>query len=250
MPSEAVSFENDRGQTLSGLIDGAGDRCVVLCSHFTGFKEVGHLHRAARSFADAGLSALRFDYADCIGDSEGACDEMSVTHQVRDTLAAVRALVDRGVEQVGLWGHSLGGLTAIVAAAEASQVDALVSVAAPAKLEWETLFRERCETWREQGYVTFDTWKRGEIRLPWAFYEDLKRYDATELVTRIEVPILVVHAGEDALIALKNAEGIHAAANDPKELVVVDGADHLFQDRELEAEMIEASVGWFERWLA
>lgn len=249
MAAETLSFENDRGQTLSGLVDGSGRTGIVLCSHFTGFKEVGHLHRAARTLADAGFCALRFDYSDCMGDSEGACEEMRVTHQVRDTLSAVDALSERGVDSVGLWGHSLGGLTAIAAASESDRIQALVSVAAPARLQWEKLFRERSQEWEEQGYVTFDTWKQGEIRLPWGFYQDLQRYDATELLAQTEVPTLAIHLGADEMIVPKNAEAIHASAAGPSELITVEGADHLMRGDTDEERVMEASVDWFDRWL-
>lgn len=249
-PRQDVRFENDRGQALVGLVDGEGDLGVVLCSHFTGFKELTHLHKVAKGLAEAGFTALRFDYADCIGESEGACEEMEVTHQVRDTLAALDHLEQaHGVASVGLWGHSLGGLTAIAAAAERGDVGALVTVAAPARLKWEKLFRERAEQWRKEGHITFKTWKRGEIRLPYGFYQDLRRYDAPELMARVEAPTLVVHLGADEMIVEKNAEAIHESAAGESERVTVEGADHLMSDDDHEARVVEASVDWFDRWL-
>lgn len=250
MDREDVRFENDRGQMLAGLLDGEGDRGVVLCSHFTGFKELAHLHNVARGLADAGFTALRFDYADCIGESEGACEEMEVTHQVRDTLAALDHLErDRGVDSVGLWGHSLGGLTAIAAAAEHGEIGALVSVAAPAKLEWETLFRDRADRWRSEGEITFETWRQGQISLPYGFYRDLKGYDATGLMARVHAPTLAIHLGDDGIVQAKNAEAIHASAAGESELVTVEGSDHLMSGDDHEAGVVEASVDWFERWL-
>lgn len=250
MRGQETQFENDRGQALAGLLDGKGARGVVLCSHFTGFKELTHLRNIARGLAEVGFTALRFDYADCIGESEGACEEMGVTHQVRDTLAALEHLQEaHGVSSLGLWGHSLGGLTAIAAAAEHGATGALVSVAAPARLEWEKLFRERSKRWREEGEITFKTWKRGEISLPYSFYQDLQGYDATELMGRVKAPTLVVHLGADEMIVRRNAEVIHESAAGPSELVTVEGADHLMREHEHEARVAEATVDWFDKWL-
>lgn len=243
--TDDVAFDNDRGQELAGLVDGTGDRGVALCSHFTGFKELAHLHRLARALADADVTALRFDYSDCIGESEGACEEMAVTHQVRDTLAALDVLEDRGAKRHGLFGHSLGGLTAIAAAAE-GDVDALAVVAAPARPAWEGTFGSRAEQWKQQGYVTFDTWKQGEVRIPYGFYEDLKRYDAAELIADVDAPTLVVHLGDDELVDRDAAEAIHGAAPEPKELLVVDGADHLMSDRDDERRVVETVVAWMD----
>lgn len=245
MPGRAITFSNPRGHRLAGEIDGEGEHGLVLCSHFTGFKEAGHMVRLARSMTEHGFASLRFDYADCIGESEGACEEKTVTHQVADTLAALEALRSEGVDTVSLWGHSLGGLTALAAAREDADVAAVSVVAAPAHPEWENAFSSMAETWREQGYVTFDTWKRGEVRIDYGFYKDLQRYDAREIVAQIDAPIQVVHAAEDRLIPRRNAEAIVEHARGPTELVVVDGADHLFSDRDHEAEMIEACSRWF-----
>lgn len=248
MPGRELSFENDRGHRLAGEVDGDGDRGVVLCSHFTGFKELSHLVRLGQALGPRGFRSLRFDYADCIGESEGACEDKTVTHQVRDTLAALEALREDGAESLSLWGHSLGGLTALAATCQDADIAAISVVAAPAHLDWETAFSSRAERWREQGYVTFDTWKQGTIRVDYGFYEDLQRYDARDIVERIDAPIQVVHATEDALIDRKNAEAIVEHAAGPTELVEIEGADHLFSQEDHEEQMIEACRRWFDRY--
>lgn len=271
MPRLDVAFDNPDGKRLVGLLDlpeGAGEggdpadgnrgdggtdgppnRGVVLCSHFTGFKELTHLHRLATALADRGIAALRFDYSDCIGESEGGCEDMAVTHQVRDTLAAMDHLRGRGVASVGLFGHSLGGLTAAAAGDEDGDVAALVLVGALAKPEWDTVFSDRAKEWAEQGHVTFPSWKRGEVRIAYGFYQDLQRYDAADLVGRLEVPVLVVHAEEDTVVPRRHADALYEAADEPKALEVIAGADHLFSDRDHEDAMIEVAADWFERWL-
>lgn len=251
MPRTEVTFPNPHGHTVAGVLEGPGDAegGVVLCSHFTGNKDVGHLHRTAMKLADAGLRTLRFDYTDCLGDSEGACETKTVTHQVEDTLAAVDRLREAGPSRVGLWGHSLGGLTAIATACEVDELHALSAVAAPAKLEWETLFKTKADEWREQGYVTFDTWQQGQIRIDYGFYEDLKRYDATEIVANVDAPVQVVVPAEDELVDRKNSEGIYEAAREPKRFDEIPGADHLFSDRDREDEMIGVCREFFQEWL-
>lgn len=249
MPSREVEIPADHQTPLAGLQDGEGARGVVLCSHFTGFKELTHLTRLSRELDEAGLAGLRFDYHDCIGASGGACEDMRVTHQVRDTLAAVRFLRGQGVDRVGLWGHSLGGLTALAAAAEDRGVRALVTVAAPVRPAWDEVFADRADEWAEQGYVTFPTWKRGEVRIDHGFYQDLKRYDAEALARDVEAPVLVVQPGEDELVDPADAGAIHDAAPEGAELFVVEGADHLLSDRAHEEATIDRSVGWFDRHL-
>lgn len=246
MPGRDVAIEADHASPLAGVLDGRGDRGVVLCSHFTGFKEVAHMARLGRALAKAGMCGLRFDYHDCIGESDGACEDMRLTHQVRDTLAAVDHLCDEeGVDSVGLWGHSLGGLTAIVAAASSDRVDALVTVAAPSRPAWDDLFADRAETWKREGHITFPSWKEGEVRIDYGFYQDLRKYDGRETIRDVDVPVLVLHPGDDETVPVQDGRSLHEAARDAR-LVVLEGADHLLTDRDDEMRMVDLSVAWFD----
>jgi putative redox protein len=244
-----VSFPNDHGLQLAGIMDGEGKKGVVICSHFTGFKEVKHYYRLAKALAEESIAALRFDFSDCIGASGGSCEDMKLTHQVRDVFAAIDFMEEQGVKSIGVMGHSLGGTTAVVASANDTRVKALVPVAALAKLEWDTLFKSKVDEWRSQGYITFPSWKRGEIKIKYGFYKDLAKYDATQLIKAVKAPVRVIHPGEDELVPLRNAQGLYENANEPKDLQIVEGADHMFSKPEHEERMVSLCVEWFKRYL-
>jgi len=247
-----VQFENADGLKLVGILDrgsGSDGRGVVFCTHFTGFKEVRHYQRLSKELAKRGISSLRFDYSDCVGESEGSCDGMKLSRQALDTISAIDFMFLSGFESIGLFGHSLGGSTSIVTAANDRRVAALVTAASPAKLEWDVLFKDKAEEWAKTGVMTFPSWKRGEISIGYDFYRDLKKYDATVLVRDIEVPIRIIHPSEDELVSYENAMGIYRNANEPKELSLVNGSDHMFSSKKHEDELISLSVEWFERWL-
>ena len=249
MSSQKISFKNDRNLKLAGIIDGQGEIGIILVAHFTGFKEFKHLYSLAQKIAGAGMQALRFDFSDCVGESEGACEDMEVSHQVRDVLSAIDFMEGRGVKKIGVFGHSLGGLTAITAAANDPRVKALVAAAAPANLDWDTLFTSKAEEWKKQGYITFPTWKKGEIKIKYGFYKDLEKYDAAELVKTFKIPILVIHPGKDELVSMRNAQGIYDNANQPKELKIIEGSNHLFSQEEHEQQLVNLTVEWFKKWL-
>jgi alpha/beta superfamily hydrolase len=246
-----VSFENDRGIKLEGILDGEGNKKgVVLCSHFTGFKELTHLYHVAKALEEKGINALRFDYSDCIGASKGeSCEDMALTHQIRDTSAAISFLEDQGIESIGLMGHSLGGTTAIVTAANDTRIKALVPVAALAKAEWDILFKAKLNEWQEQGFITFPTWKKGEIKINYGFYRDLAKYDCTKLIRATNAPVLVIHGDNDETVTIENAKGIFKNANEPKDLRIIEGADHMFSNKDHEKQMIDLAVEWFEKYL-
>jgi fermentation-respiration switch protein FrsA (DUF1100 family) len=52
------------------------------------------------------------------------------------------------------------------------------------------------------------------------------RYETTQHLSQLNVPTLVIHGDEDAIVPLKYARSIYASANDPKELYIVRGGTH------------------------
>ncbi|MFC4373167.1 alpha/beta hydrolase [Nocardia halotolerans] len=60
--------------------------------------------------------------------------------------------------------------------------------------------------------------------LPAALVPDA--YPNLRRIGRLRVPVLMMHGARDELLPLRHAERLYAAANEPKELVVVPGAGH------------------------
>lgn len=111
---------------------GASSFGLVICNPF-GFEEVcAHqsLRHVACAAAQAGVPALRFDYAGC-GNSEG--DELQpqrVVEWVRSIHRAIELLKEAtGVTRVCLLGLRLGAMLAALAAVERDDVHGLVAIA-------------------------------------------------------------------------------------------------------------------------
>lgn len=69
-----------------------------------------------------------------------------------------------------------------------------------------------------------------------------------EFVPMIQAPTLILQGSEDEVV-LPEAMEIHGALTCPKELHIVQGAGHLFDERpEYLREMNEATCEWFVRW--
>ncbi|MBI2545512.1 MAG: prolyl oligopeptidase family serine peptidase [Candidatus Aenigmarchaeota archaeon] len=258
MASEKVFFQNSRGLKLAGIIDRPDNiqtslPAVVICHGFTGFKEFKPLHNLAKTFAENSFVALRFDFSDCIGESEGKCEDMMLSHQVNDLLSAVNFLEDMDYvdkSKIGVTGHSLGGLTAIVATNTDRRIKLLVPISAPAKVEWQNLFNEDAiKSWVQQGSIEYPTYKRGHVKLHHTFIEDLKEYDGTELIKNVKVPVRIIHGNNDEVVPVKNAHSLFENANEPKDLQIIEDADHMFLKDEHLNKMSEKSLEWFKTYL-
>ena len=71
----------------------------------------------------------------------------------------------------------------------------------------------------------------------------LSRYDFTP-VAETSKPKFFIHAERDEICPLKDAREFYARAAEPKELVIIDGADHVFDGKASEvAEAIEDLLG-------
>ncbi|MFB6294820.1 MAG: alpha/beta hydrolase [Candidatus Nanohaloarchaea archaeon] len=263
MDSTRVTFENSRDMELVGIVthpedvehdDDTVQRPGAILSHsFTGFKEIPHLKALAEELADRGIIAFRFDFSDCVGESDGTCENMTLTNQIDDLENAINYFESRGDVDpagIGLAGHSLGGMTSILVAADDDRSKAIVPIAAPANHEEEKLFQgKEIDRWEEMGHTHFPTVKRGEVKIGWQFYEDLQQYDALDVVGDIDVPIRFVHGTDDEIVPFANSEELFDHATEPKDLHAVEDADHLFRQPSHEEEMVAATADWMEEHL-
>ncbi len=263
MSSTHIEFKNSRGQKIAGIIthpedvehddDSVQRPGVILCHSFTGYKEIPHLKALADKAASRGIVALRFDFTDCVGESEGSCEDMKLSSQIEDLKDAIRYFESRGEvdpDSIGLAGHSLGGMTSIFVASELKSAEAVVPIAAPASSDEEKLFQgNEIERWRQAGHIHFPTQKRGEIKIGWQFYKDLQQYDAREVVSEISAPVRFVHGTEDEIVPLNNSKEMYERAVEPKSLKDIKGADHLFRKKENQEEMVEETLSWIEEYV-
>lgn len=72
--------------------------------------------------------------------------------------------------------------------------------------------------------------------------------DIMDLVPMVNAPTLIVQGSEDKIV-LPEATEIYEALQSPKELHIIRGAGHLFEERpEYLSEMSEVTCAWFIKW--
>lgn len=253
--SRRVRFQNGRGMDLVGILAEQDQPApgVVLTHSFTGYKEIPHLHAAAEALYDAGFTVLRFDFSDCIGESDGRCEDITLTNQVDDLDHAITYLRDQdGCDgTIGLAGHSLGGMTAIIVAQDA-EITALAPIAAPAYEDLSHLVDGDAgmQEWEQQGHHVFDSYRRGDVRVGWRFVEDMREYDAREAIAAADCPVRIIHGTDDDMVPFSHAEELFSSAHHPKQLQVLSGAGHLFREDDAQTEVVELVRDWMQRHLA
>ncbi len=257
MPEQFVQFEV-QGQRIYGMLhlpDGTKDAgkkapAVAMCHGFTGNRIEAHrlFVKAARHFARQGIAVLRFDFRGS-GESEGDFEQVTVSGEITDALAALQFLRQQpyvDAERIGLIGLSLGGCVATCAAARDRRVKALVLWAAVGDLKglisrWDEPIRQQIET---QGY-----WDMGGWKISKAFYEDAQKVEPLREILGYDGATLIVHGTNDAAVPVDQAHLYYTAVRGVKRLHLIDGADHTFARSDWEAELFAVTLDWLKTHL-
>jgi uncharacterized protein len=199
----------------------AEPKAGVVILHGAGSAKENHFDygRAAR---DHGLAALAFD-ARGHGRSEGKFGPTAI----EDAVTMCELLAEE-VPAVALRGSSLGGFVAIHAGAGWGEAVAVVALCpAPEDLLLRGL--------RSGQLLKFEVDREGME--PW-----LEALDLYEAVGRLgpKTALLLMHAEGDEQIPYTVSQELHAAAKDPKRLLVLPGGHHrsLQHDVEMQGESL------------
>jgi uncharacterized protein len=236
---------------------------VVACSGYQGLKTI-HPARFARTLVPRGYAVLTFDYRG-FGRSDGERGRLVPQEQVEDVRAAVSFLETRpevDPERIVLLGWALGGGVVIAEAADDERVRA-VAACNPVgdggralrsmhdDASWERLLTRLAEDRRARtvggrsalvhpfeavrldtvtrGYVDAELYKAagfgGDVTLE--AVEALLRFHPERDVHRIAPrPLLLIHGAANELHPPQESLALHAAAADPKRLLLLDDKGH------------------------
>ena len=183
---------------------GIADAPTVLYLHGARVNLSGSVYRI-RGLRDAGYNVFAIDYRGFGHSSPRLPSEDSV---YEDAETAWRWLIARepDARRRVLYGHSLGGTIAADLAARHNGVAALVLESA------FTTLREVAD--------------RGLTSLLPLDALLTQRFDTREKLSRVRVPVLLLHGVLDELVPVAMARELYAIAPSPKRLLLVEGAGH------------------------
>ncbi len=218
-------------QGITGVIRSPHEEtsaCVITCHGLYSNKDSEKYVSIAHRLCAEGLSVLRFDFRGC-GESEGLFRDTSLTGRMEDLEEALNLIQEKGYESVGVMGSSLGGTVAVLTAAKDKRVKALVTWATPSCLD-ELV----------KGEVIKGLEKLGQ---------DASRYNVSKALKDVHCPILVIHGSLDKQVPSFNAEVLNENANKPKNIQIIEGADHRFTNPIHRKRAIELTLDWFRKYL-
>lgn len=210
-----ASFGAD-GATLRGWYVPSKNRAAVIFVHGSGGDRASLLYEA-RLLANRGYGVLAYDlpgHGESGGEIRWAEPERASLRAALTWLAA-RPEVD-GL-RIGALGFSLGGYVVAQVAATDERVRAVVLSGTPADPVEQVRFQHRRFSWLTQAPALWVLFRGGmDLKLRAVDYVD-------KLAPR---PLLVIHGSEDATVPSVMAEQLFARAQQPKELLLLQGAGH------------------------
>lgn len=229
MKTRSVTFQNDDGQTLTGLIDQPAGKPLAwaLFAHcFTCTKNFKAAVNISRALADNGFAVLRFDFTG-LGQSEGEFADTNFSNNVSDLLAAVRYLAREHESPALMAGHSLGGTAVLQAASEVDSCKAVVTIGSPADPKHVVrLFGEDRHKINEEGQAEVHLAGR-PFRIRKQFLNDLEVHQLPGSVSKLRRALLIMHSPRDTVVEIDNATRLFTNALHPKSFISLDTADHL-----------------------
>jgi dipeptidyl aminopeptidase/acylaminoacyl peptidase len=224
---EEVSFNSEDGIILKGwLVKPAHPHspspAIIIC-HGVGANRSDFTELAV-TLAKRGYFVLQFDFR-AHGESSGSRTSLGYLEQ-KDVLAALDYLKKRkeiDKNHLGIYGFSMGGSSAILAAARSGAFAAVVVDSA------FTSLRDQARD-AITGYYhlpSFPFLQLTVLGYEVYFQTRVDKISPVNVIARIAPkPVFIITGEGDKLISAGNSKKLFAEAGNPKELWIIPGADH------------------------
>lgn len=216
--------------------------------------------RLAEEACRAGFVSLVFDFRG-VGRSTGAFDYgFGEQEDLRCALDCLASRPEVAPNSVFVVGHSLGGAVSLYSLQGETRVRGLALWSTPKNHNYNVkkfikrkdgvlgLFAFRVLSRIDKVFDVSRLYKLevyGVDLRPRYVQEKLMKLDESEAVSRLhDVPLLVVNGRSDLIVGVDEAEEIYRSANEPKALVIIESADHIYKGKE--QQVISKTLNWMK----
>tara|TARA_R110002167_G_scaffold128570_2_gene310899 strand:+ start:3203 stop:4414 length:1212 start_codon:yes stop_codon:yes gene_type:complete len=252
MKNKTISFENSKGNILSGKLELPADqhpKAYAIFAHcFTCNKNLTAVRNISKALTQHGFGVIRFDFTG-LGQSEGDFSETNFSSNIQD-LEDVSAYMAEELEAPKLIiGHSLGGAAAIFAGKNIASIQAVATIGAPSSPQHiQHLFKGGIEEIEANGNAMVDIGGR-PFPISKQFINDISKTNMSKVVKSLRKPLLLLHSPQDTIVGVDNAAEIYTEALHPKSFVSLDGADHLLSNKEDSLYAGQIIAQWASRYI-
>ena len=263
MIEERIEFEN-RGGKIIGLLESPEIKTktndLILLAHgFTGSMDgpSSLYKRLAGKLVESGFTVYRFNFRFTSNPFEEH-HRMTLAGEVDDLKLLIREF-SKKYGKIGVVGESMGGAVSILGYSPKVECLVLYYPAIFLKENIRTMWSsdEKVRELREKGVLSYVKRSTNQtLYIGKNFVEGVNAIDTLlPEVIRIKCPVLFIHGNTDRTVSFTESERAFKAANEPKKIEIIDGAEHGFKDEnyqpcaELQDRAINLTIGWFKKWL-
>lgn len=221
---------------------------VILLHGNTGWKEEGHLATLAEDLAANGIASLRFD-APGSGESDGTWEK---DYRVSNYLNVISEVLDYANKnlpvdsaKIGIWGHSMGGMVAVFAAAQNPKVFQAVC---GCQLSSGPMAGNN-KSWQSGNGKSIETEIFGTIHLPTEYFTDRAQYKTEEAIKKLKIPLQLIAGTTDDLVSVEQVKRLFRTANEPKQYHEFPMTHFYKRDADLLNEVNGVTVEFFKQYL-
>jgi fermentation-respiration switch protein FrsA (DUF1100 family) len=231
-----IELLTEDGVRLSAWYTPPQNGAVILVAHGYGDKRSEDFYAL---FASHGYGVVAWDFR-AHGRSGGDFCSFGY-YETLDVKAALDfALAQPGVEHVGAWGGSMGAVTMIRAAAQYSQIEALIADSPFITLEEEMDLRVPILPMR--SLIKFFAEKETGVSVNLVRPVD----DIASISPR---PVFIIQGMADGMVPLDSAQRLYDAAGEPRQLWVEDDVPHLNMYAYYRERYTKRAIKFFDEYL-
>ena len=221
---------------------------LIFCHGLKGFKDWGCFPYILESIAEEDIFTVSFNFSyNGIGASAHEEQEFTrldlfakntISRELDDLesiigfLSEVQKEYNYDLNQIYLMGHSRGGGVAIIKTAENKKIKKLITLASVSTFDRYT---DRAKKqWKEKGYIeTLNTRTKQLMRFNYTLLQDIeknkKRFDLPKVISKINVPTLIIHGAMDLSVDYSEAQILYNNSNHKNtRLEIYESTNHTF----------------------
>ena len=246
MPYKEVTFTSRDNLNLHGWhIPLENGKAIIIIAHGYGGSKVPDLRHAVW-LRQAGYSVFMFDFRGH-GLSDGPQGTSAGYLERLDMHGAVDYLLGQGERRIGVYGISMGGAIAILAAAENPHISAVVADS-PFAHFYRSIAREAANRYRLPMWFTRPVARYVfKAMADYHGYKPQEAHPATQVSRISPRPLFLIHGSADKLTPVENSEILYKLAREPKELWIEQGMEHVEVYDKFTSEYIQRVSDFFAK---
>jgi len=244
--TENLTLRGARGKLAAVMVTPElqkGEKCpmVIICHGFMGNKNEAFLKNISDKLCEKGIASIRFDF-NGHGESEGDFQQMTVLNEIEDAHAVYNYVKSLStVSDIGICGHSQGGVVASMTAGQLHDGIDAVALLAPAAVLREDAIRG---TLMGQTYNPLDPPEYVEIfggkKAGHDYLYTSARLPIYTTARQFQGPACMVHGTGDTIVPYTYSLRYHEIWPN-SEVHLLDGLDHIFSTDQMTPATIVAS---------